>query len=466
MDWISNIFRIGLFFIILCLCACQERGQSDEKLTQEPSLTGSVMTPSLTAVTPKPIETPTPKVTLRPSSEITPTPLPERMPEQKVVKADLAQDRVPVDGEHFSDESFREFLLERYDLDGDGCLSRMEREQVTKLSWGQGRDTASGITVLDGLDWFQKLEEIFALGDTVIHLKDHPGIHSIGASESSRYAQVWVENCENLEKMEFSMYYGLVHVKDCEKLREIWGGENGYSALYFSGTPLLVLYKDEADLFPADFQMDGNATIHNRQLCDGDAYRMWIEDDGTPIWESKWNESVPIKIGWIGVDFSTISLRTKMKEMQEINRGYFEKAEVYKVERNSLIKTEKGKKGYNVYFDNLGGKDELISCNYRKSYQLEMGVEAVSPEEIAWDAFLLVPEDNTEVIVVCFSPQKNSVYKVTDTALVSFFGNLENEEPVFVGKVSSVHYFVQKADGKIEVYDSREEALESVGDTH
>lgn len=459
MDRISNIFRIGLFFIILCLCACQERGRSDEKLTQEPSLTGSVITPSLTAVTPKPIETPTPKATPTPSSGITPTLLPERMPEQKVVKADLAQDRVPVDGEHFSDESFREFLLERYDLDGDGCLSRMEREQVTELFWREGwADTVSGITVLDGLDWFPKLEDISAVCDTVIYLKDHPGIHSVGASESSRYAQVWVENCENLETMGFYMYYGLVHVKDCEKLRAMWGGETEYSALYFSGTPLLVLYQDDTDLFPADFQIDGNATIHSAPMCGGDAYRMWIDEDGTPIWKSKWDERGPIKISWIGVDFSTMSLRTQMKEMQEINKGYFEKAEVYKIERSSLIKPEKGKKAYNVYFNNLG--EEYDFCDYRKSYQVVMGAEARIPEEIARDAFSLVPEDNTEVFVVWFSPLKNSVYKVIDTALVYF---LENEEPVLVGKVSSVHYFVQKADGKIEVYDSSEEALESAG---
>ena len=67
-----------------------------------------------------------------------------------------AEDKVMIDEAHFPDESFREYVKEKFDKDGDGSLSREECNAVTEIQIYSGYEFDN----MTGLEYFTRLKEL------------------------------------------------------------------------------------------------------------------------------------------------------------------------------------------------------------------------------------------------------------------------------------------------------------------
>ncbi len=191
------------------------------------------------------------------------------------------QEEIPIDAEHFSDEIFREYISGMYDLDKNGALSQREREAVKEIIWSRTDIPRDNFTfdyrdmngaVLDGLEYFPKLEDLTVEDADCVILKNHPSIQGFGISEG-RVETVMIENCPALEKIGVVEFYGWnrtvegyltaggnLTVKNCENLRIFNAGTAKFGTLIFEETPNLVAYFDVVGV--ENFSMDANAVIN------------------------------------------------------------------------------------------------------------------------------------------------------------------------------------------------------------
>ena len=79
-----------------------------------------------------------------------------------------AQDVVAIDAAHFPDKSFREVVLENFDLDSSGTLSESEIAAVKSLNFVLYADE---ILDLKGIEYFTAIEQLYA-GDLGIEKAD------------------------------------------------------------------------------------------------------------------------------------------------------------------------------------------------------------------------------------------------------------------------------------------------------
>ena len=187
----------------------------------------------------------------------------------------LEQVEIPIDAEHFSDEIFREYISGMYDTDKNGALSQREREAVKEIIWSGTEIPMDKVTfdyrdrngaVLDGLEYFPKLEDLTVEDADCVILTNHPSILRFGICEG-RVETVLIENCPTLEKIGVVESYGIgsqaggnLTVRNCENLRMFCASTADFGMLTFKNTPKLVAFFETVGI--VSLSMDANAVIN------------------------------------------------------------------------------------------------------------------------------------------------------------------------------------------------------------
>ena len=314
-------------------------------------------------------------------SSISPAPVITEAPEQK---------EIPIDAEHFTDEIFREYISGMYDLDKNGALSQAEREAVKEMEWEIGywaiekgsddwlTDKADVIrhkvrtAVLDGLEYFPKLEDLRVYNAKSVVLKNHPSIQEISGDEG-RIETVLIENCPMLERMAFGLFEGDFSVRNCERLRLASFGEAELGTLIFEETPQLVLYLCDTDA--EDITMDANAVISMEGTSDirilGTNYGEYTKDGRVSFgmnerihWQNADESSVIMKEKFAlpqvsEDDFSYVDVRISEKE-DETAPETGEKAWEIAIHRNELTMTEYDVNYYTVYAKEKPERSQIV----------------------------------------------------------------------------------------------------------
>ena len=128
-----------------------------------------------------------------------------------------AEGDIPIDKEHFTGVFMRKFVKDVIDTDGNGYLSKEEREAVTEIDLFEEE---MGLDVVDGFEWFPNLESVSMPNCTEMVIRNCPNLVYTGAGEGSGADKLTIENCPRLEEM-FFVYAGVsnLYVKDCESFR-------------------------------------------------------------------------------------------------------------------------------------------------------------------------------------------------------------------------------------------------------
>lgn len=187
----------------------------------------------------------------------------------------LEQVEIPINAEHFSDEIFREYISGMYDTDKNGALSQREREAVKEIIWSGTEIPMDKFTfaykdvrgaVLDGLEYFPKLQVLTVEDADCVILTNHPSIRRFGISEG-KVETVLIENCPTLEKISVAESYGIgsqaggnLTVRNCENLRIFSASTADFGMLTFKNTPKLVAYFETVGI--VSLSMDANAVIN------------------------------------------------------------------------------------------------------------------------------------------------------------------------------------------------------------
>ena len=136
---------------------------------------------------------------------------------EPVVPSAPAEDDIPIDKQYFSDVFMRRYIKAVIDTDGNGYLSKEEREAVTEIDMFE---MEMGLDVIDGFEWFPNLESISLPNCTEMVIRNCPNLVYVGASEGDGADKLTIENCPKLKEMYF-VYAGVsnLFIKDCENLR-------------------------------------------------------------------------------------------------------------------------------------------------------------------------------------------------------------------------------------------------------
>lgn len=380
-------------------------------------------------------------------AEVTPTTF--EMLEQKVSSADSQTDLVLIDQNHFSDSYFRKFLLQQYDKNRDGFLSREERDCVTSIYWDVSEHSIEGEgiksdTTLDGLDWFRNLETLCVVNAGDVYLKNHPSIRYLGGGEGR--ANFWIENCECLEEMGFSMFDGTLYVSDCKRLSKALFNDTEFSAIHFSETPLLEVQMDTTNLYPTIFHLDSDAYfspgVHSEL-----SFR--LSDEERPEWvlfDEKY------QIDWLNSEDKGDYVEI-LDELVIRTQRYLEKSEPERVEEREISTSIGLQKGYAVYFSDLGN-DAIQEWDYPRDM-----VEVVTENEINPMFFSFEVNDWKSVKTIRFSPNKGFILEIKVSATVFY---LENGVINELGDILAVSYFVKNENGDLVEYRSLSEMMKKI----
>ena len=308
--------------IIICMISLAGCKQSNETVS---SLTGIPKTTKVPGVTEEPITTLNPtKAVEMPTATPVPTPLPIGMPERKVVKANPDVESIPIEEAYFSGEAFREFIKETIDMNGDGFLSRQEREDVVELEepgcYGRGK------IVIDGLDWFPNVEKLEMMGEAEVYLDHHPGLLSINWNEMGA-SKLFVDGCDKLELIAVHMACeATVYVNNCNTMKHfsVWDGY--LESFYASGVPNLEICVDWYEEFPKEFWLDDDAQIiwrlwsdQEESIClDNMGTRFEVTENGILYWDEVFSNRYEILINWLGVEVAELNLDEQVKQMKKM----------------------------------------------------------------------------------------------------------------------------------------------------
>ncbi len=170
---------------------------------------------------------------------------------------DYDVERIPIDETYFSGELFREYIKQEIDTNGDGVLTKQEREHVKEIDFDSGHyrwvlkgQYTEKKAALDGLNWFPNLERLELMSEAEVYLYRHPGIKVVNWNESGS-SLVFAEDCEKLEQIDvFMSSGGAVYVKNCKNLKWISESDGSLGAVYMSETPNCFILDDETVLPP------------------------------------------------------------------------------------------------------------------------------------------------------------------------------------------------------------------------
>lgn len=175
---------------------------------------------------------------------------------------DYDVDQIPIAEEYFSDKAFREYIKEKIDTNGDGFLTKKEREPVRSIDFDASyyrwllKDEYTEIkTVLDGLNWFPNLERLELMSEAEVYLCEHPGITVVNWKESSS-SLLFADGCEKLETIAIHMSSGgAVYANNCESLKRISSYDGKLGAVYTSETPNLDGALTEEDILKEVYEL-------------------------------------------------------------------------------------------------------------------------------------------------------------------------------------------------------------------
>ena len=342
------------------------------------------------------------------------TVLPPEMPEPKVGEAEPEAERIPISEEYFSGQYFRGYISDIIDTDGDGFLTKQEREQVTAICFVdfcyENDELSEDVNVVDGLNWFPNIEAIKHEGGQIfeIILDNHPGVTYVGSWEAWRGSNYYINGCDKLERIWFCTNGAMaLYVKGCKNLQYIDGYEYGFSSLYVSECPKARINMSDTIGFPEDW---------------------YIDDD--------------VYLVWAGEEFDV---------------GLFDYSE-----GDELLFTVDGQPYLDLGFlpDEkqrlhwLGTNSEADVLSEHVNQILTIQNNAV-PKEL-----LEAGKVMTEVDVIMFSPKKPSVYSARSS----------EKDAVLYWEFLAKKFFIGESDGTITAYDSWEELtaaakeIEGLGD--
>lgn len=258
------------------------------------------------------------------SSFPTVTLFPTGMPEQRVEKVNKEIELVPITEKYFSNEAFRQFIEEQFDTNGDGFLSTQEREQVVLLE--DPGLYSRGKLVLDGLNWFTRLETLELVGQMDLVLDHHPGVKYINWNEMGA-STFYAEGCDKLKRISLHMSTDAgVYINNCVALERFsaWDGQLG--ALYIGNTPNLTLLVDWYEEMPKELWLDDDVQVLWRLWSDQDeaicldniGTRFEVTENGILYWDEIFSNRYEILINWLGVEVTELNLDEQMKQMKKM----------------------------------------------------------------------------------------------------------------------------------------------------
>ena len=121
--------------------------------------------------------------------------------------------------------SFRYYLSENVDSDGNGILNRQERENVTEIHFNSAdhdsMNSGYNQTLID-LNLFPNLTSITIEGSASIVCTGHTNLKNITVTDG-KTKNVEISDCDKLEKLEINELIpnGMVLVTNCNNLKEI-----------------------------------------------------------------------------------------------------------------------------------------------------------------------------------------------------------------------------------------------------
>lgn len=433
----------GIFLFLFVLCGCSRGDGLPEKVQ---------VTSRITEVSsPKPSEyvtsEPVPSVTSEPVRD----PMILTMPESKVVKAKQNEELILIDEIHFSDAGFRKYLLQQVDNDGDGFLSIAERECVTSISWDVNEyeykygEKLGYSVVLDGLDWFSKLESLSIMTAGDVFLINHPSIRYINGGEGS--ANIWVDSCEKLEGMYFNIYGGSIYVNNCVRLEKFLCFETRFSAIHFSETPVLKVQMDYTNAYPEIFQLDADAYFLPG-LYGGLGFE--VSEDGLPYWH---DYDVSYRIEWLNIAKEN-KYKKELEELVARARKHLVSPKVSYIEKKNKDSLTEGKNIYVIYFDGLG--DDTKNSWETPSNSVEFETET----EIDIGNLSFGLNGTEKVQTISYSPNRGFIQKVKIGATVYY---TEHGVSKNLGDIAAVCFYSKDENGVVVEYRELDEVRMILG---
>lgn len=331
------------------------------------------------------------KTTVMPTA----TPFPSEMPERKVVKANPEAERISIDKTYFSDEGFREFIKEKIDTDGDGFLSKAEREQILRLE--DPGYYKVGKVVLDGLDWFPNMEHLELMGEAEVSLDHHPSLVSVNWNESGQSA-IFVDGCENLEQIDiFMSSNGGVYVNNCRNLKRLSSSDGSLGSLYASGVPKLRICVDWYEEIPKKIRLDGDAQIvwrlwddpEEELRLDNIGVQFKVLEEGVLYWGELFSLRYELQVNWLGVNTSELKLDEQAARMYTMYNTFIPAEELADDSIRTLTKTIlfSPKKASVYMVGSWNESNELLSARY-----YIVGSDGIITEYVSLEDMLEVAE--------------------------------------------------------------------------
>ncbi|MBR6537975.1 MAG: hypothetical protein IKT67_12330 [Lachnospiraceae bacterium] len=205
---------------------------------------------------------------------------------------DYDVEQIPIDETYFSGELFREYIKREIDTNGDGLLTKKEREQVRSINFDSGRyrsilkgQYTEKKAALDGLNWFPNLERLELMSEAEVYLYQHPSITVVNWNESGS-SLVFAEDCDKLEQIDvFMSSGGAVYAKNCKKLKWISDSDGSLGTVYMSETPNCFILDDETLLPPKmpesrveEADADAERIPVSERYFSGSYFRGYIEE--------------------------------------------------------------------------------------------------------------------------------------------------------------------------------------------
>lgn len=351
--------------------------------------------------------------------EAVPTPLPFE---------DDPQALVPIDEEHFEGEFLRTLLKQQVDLDGDGYLSKTERERVDYIGLDEEiylpdameeiiLDEVNATSYQTFFQYFPNLKLFECPRGTAIIVRNHESIRGISRivcseADGERYMPatrdiIIVEGCPNFRS---------VYVGDVRKLVSI------------TDVPQGVIIIDPNNMQPK-YVLDGN--IYVEHFLD-DSHEGELERflDGADL-------------TWVNV--KKVSVGYKREDVEPLLLGTLVDSFSYEVaEKVEDIYDENGVKGYDIYVDTK----EAAYEKYPFKYSLYCNQK---PEA---DAFKTRVSKVLDFTPLSYSPNRG----VYGDALLAFEVIYESDEgEQIIGTIYKRRYCFIEPDGTISFYCTEEE---------
>lgn len=314
---------------------------------------------------------------------------------------DYDAERIPIDETCFSGELFREYIKREIDTNGDGLLTKNEREQVRSINFDSGRyrsimkgQYTEKKAALDGLNWFPNLERLELMSEAEVYLYQHPSITVVNWNESGS-SLVFAEDCDKLDTIAVHMSSGgAVYANNCEQLHRIYSWDGNLGAVYTFDTPKLEVCVDWFEEFPKYMRLDAEGSIIYRMWSDTDeplrleqiGANVQLSEDRTPEWRKIYSEDI-YTIEWLGLDTEALHVKEQMEEMYhmykesalaELSEELLAQAEI-----KSIVYSPQGTSIYMIgVWDGMRYRETLLAGRYYIAEQNGTIKEFDSVEEV------------------------------------------------------------------------------------